>query len=99
MRERIESRNALENYAFGLKSQVGDSNGLGAKIVSDEKKQILDAVKEIQVWLEEYGATATVEDFEERKEMLSAVAHPITSRLYDGGRGEETEEGFGHDEL
>jgi heat shock protein 5 len=99
MRERIESRNALENYAFGLKNQVGDSNGLGAKIVSDEKKQILDAVRETQVWLEEYGATATVEDFEERKEMLSAVAHPITGRLYgDGGEG-NVEEGFGHDEL
>ncbi len=54
-RERIEARNGLENYAFSLKNQVNDEDGLGGKIDSDDKETILDAVKEAQDWLEENG--------------------------------------------
>jgi hypothetical protein len=31
-RERIESRNKLENYAYSLKNQVNDDEGLGGKM-------------------------------------------------------------------
>ncbi|KAF2268991.1 heat shock protein 70b [Lojkania enalia] len=98
-RERIEARNGLENYAFSLKNQVNDENGLGSKIDEDEKEQILEAVKETQDWLEENAATATAEDFEEQKEKLSNVAYPITSKLYGSTGQEDTEEPSEHDEL
>jgi heat shock protein 5 len=42
-------------------------------------------VREATAWVNEYGATANAEDFAEQKEKLSGIAHPITSRLYDGG--------------
>lgn len=62
--------------------------------------QILDAVKEATEWLDENGADATTEDFEEQKEKLSNVAYPITSKMYAGGAGgAEEEEGDFHDEL
>ncbi|KAK3939099.1 putative glucose-regulated protein 78 of hsp70 family [Diplogelasinospora grovesii] len=100
-RERIEARNGLENYAFSLKNQVNDEEGLGGKIAAEDKETILDAVKEAQDWLEENAATATAEDFEEQKEKLSNVAYPITSKLYSqggaGGAGED--EPMDHDEL
>jgi heat shock protein 5 len=54
-RERIEARNGLENYAFSLKNQVNDEEGLGKKISDEDKETILDAVKEAQDWLEENG--------------------------------------------
>ncbi|KAF4977508.1 hypothetical protein FZEAL_5986 [Fusarium zealandicum] len=101
-RERIESRNGLENYAFNLKNQVNDEEGLGGKIDDEDKETILDAVKEATEWLEEHGADATSEDFEEQKEKLSNAAYPITSKMYQGGAGgaggEQEEESF-HDEL
>ncbi|KAF2733479.1 glucose-regulated protein [Polyplosphaeria fusca] len=100
-RERIEARNGLETYAFSLKNQVHDEDGLGSKIDNDEREQILDAVKEAQVWNEEYGASAAAEDFEEQKEKLSSVAYPITSKLYgsaDQGY-EDGEDDWGHNEL
>ncbi|ATY59005.1 glucose-regulated protein [Cordyceps militaris] len=98
-RERIEARNGLENYAFSLKTQVNDEEGLGGKIDDEDKETIIDAVKETQEWLEENGADATAEDFEEQKEKLSNVAHPITSKMYAGGApGEEADADF-HDEL
>merc|ERR1719214_493949 len=84
-RERIEARNGLENYAFNLKNQVNDDDGLGSKID--------DEVKETIEWLEENSAEASTEDFEEQKEKLSNVAYPITSKIYGGAGGEGGESG------
>lgn len=103
-RARIEARNGLENYAFSLKNQVNDEEGLGGKIDDDDKETILEAVKEATDWLEENASTATTEDFEEQKEKLSNVAYPITSKLYSGGAGGmpdygDDDEPSGHDEL
>ncbi|KAI3324265.1 heat shock protein 70 family [Xylariaceae sp. AK1471] len=99
-RERIEARNGLENYAFNLKNQVNDEEGLGGKIDEEEKETILDAVKETTDWLDENAATATAEDFEEQKEKLSNVAYPITSKMYQGAGGPtDDDEPQDHDEL
>ena len=103
--ERITARNGLENYAFSIKNQVADEEGLGGKIDDDDKETLLEAVKETNDWLEENGQEATTEDFEEQKEKLSNVAYPITSKLYGsagGAPGEEAAEeddDAGHDEL
>ncbi|KAM0723980.1 hypothetical protein Q7P37_000971 [Cladosporium fusiforme] len=103
-RERIESRNGLENYAYSLKNQLNDDDGLGGKIDEDDKETLLEAVKEAQDWLEENAVTATSEDFEEQKQKLSDVAYPITSKLNEGGAGgmpdyDDDDEPSGHDEL
>ncbi len=98
-RERIESRNKLENYAYSLKNQVNDEEGLGGKVDEDDKETILEAVKETQDWLESNAAEAVAEDFDEQFQKLSDVAYPITSKLYgSGGAGDEDAEP-GHDEL
>jgi heat shock protein 5 len=97
---KIEARNGLENYAFSLKNQVNDENGLGGQIDEDDKQSILDAVKEVNDWLEDNAATATMEDFEEQKEQLSSVAYPITSKLYGSAApNEDDDEPLDHDEL
>ncbi|EPE04934.1 glucose-regulated protein [Ophiostoma piceae UAMH 11346] len=99
-RERIEARNGLENYAFSLKNQANDDDGLGGKISEEDKETLIEAVKETQEWLEENAATAETEDFEEQKEKLSNVAYPITSKMYgQPGGADDDEEPFGHDEL
>jgi heat shock protein 5 len=99
-KERIEARNGLENYAFSLKNQVNDEEGLGGKIDEEDKETLLEAVKETTDWLDEHAATANAEDFEEQKEKLSNVAYPITSKLYAGAGGPPgDEEPSGHDEL
>lgn len=40
IREKIEARNGLENYAYSLKNQVADKDGLGAKIDEEEKDTV-----------------------------------------------------------
>ncbi|KAL2138601.1 hypothetical protein VTI28DRAFT_6515 [Corynascus sepedonium] len=100
--ERAEARNGFENYVFSLKNQLNDENGLGGRIDDDERDTLREAVREAADWLDEYGATATADDFSEQKERLSDTAYPITSRLYDGaGTGGAAQDEFGdiHDEL
>jgi len=97
-KERIEARNGVENYAFSLKNQVNDEEGLGGKLDEEDKETLIDAIKETTEWLEENGSTATAEDFEEQKEKLSNVAYPITSKLYSGAGGGD-DEPSSHDEL
>ncbi|KAG9247123.1 heat shock protein 70 family [Calycina marina] len=98
-KERIEARNGLENYAFSLKNQVNDEEGLGGKIDDDDKETLMDAIKEATEWLDENGGSALAEDFEEQKEKLSNVAYPITSKLYSDGPEGGDDEPSGHDEL
>ncbi|KIW00545.1 chaperone DnaK [Verruconis gallopava] len=97
-RERIEARNSLENYAFSLKNQVNDKEGLGGKIDDDDKETLLEAVKETIDWLERESSDATAEDFQEQREKLSEVAYPITSKLYSSAGGAD-EDADVHDEL
>ncbi|QIX02295.1 hypothetical protein AMS68_007812 [Peltaster fructicola] len=96
---RIEASNGLENYAFNLKNQVNDEEGLGGKIDEDDKEALLEAVKEAIDWLEENRSTADAEDFDEQKQKLSDVAYPITSKLNQGGAGGMPDYDEPHDEL
>ena len=99
-RERIEARNKLENYAYSLKNQVNDEEGLGGKIEDDDKESLLEAVKETQDWLESNAGEAAAEDFDEQFQKLSDVAYPITSKLYgSSGSAGDDDVPNDHDEL
>ncbi|KAK9451703.1 heat shock protein 70 family [Limtongia smithiae] len=107
LREKIEARNSLENYASSLRNQLNDDSetGLGSKIEDEDKETLMEAVKETMDWIDENGPTATKEEFEEQREKLSQTAYPITSKLYGGAPGGgftgdfEDEDAPDHDEL
>ncbi|KAI1612942.1 glucose-regulated protein [Exophiala viscosa] len=104
VREKIEARNKLENYAVSLKNQANDEDGLGGKIDDDDKETLLEAVKETQDWLIENADSAEKDDFDEQYDKLSQVAYPISSKLYGGGAGGmpdygDDDDDAGHDEL
>ena len=48
---RITAKNALESYAFNMKSTVEDEKFKG-KISDDDKKTILDKCNEVISWLD-----------------------------------------------
>jgi heat shock protein 5 len=65
-RKRIEALNSLSSFVYGLKSQLGDQEGLGGKIEDEDKKTILAAVKETTDWIDANGSSASVEELEEK---------------------------------
>jgi heat shock protein 5 len=85
-KEKVEAKNAMENYAYTLKNQVNDENGLGGKLEASDKKTILDAVDATIKWMDSHP-DATKDDYEEQKDALEKVVHPITSKLYGGAAG------------
>ncbi|EJF60133.1 heat shock protein 70 [Dichomitus squalens LYAD-421 SS1] len=101
-RKRIEALNHLSSFVYGLKTQLADQDGLGGKLEDEDKKAILDAVKETTDWIDENGQSATAEELEEKLGEVQAVVNPITSKLYSGGApaGDDDDEySRSHDEL
>ena len=83
-KKRIEALNSLSSYVYGLKSQLGDSDGLGGKLDSDDKKTLLDAIKETTEWIDSEGQSASADDLEEKLQEIQNIANPITAKLYSG---------------
>ncbi len=103
-RKRIEALNSLSSYVYGLKSQLGDQEGLGGKLSDDDKKTILSAVKDTTDWIDENGSSASVEDLEEKLAEVQAIVNPITTKIYSqggapGGAADEEDPIRDHDEL
>ena len=65
-RKRIEALNSLSSFVYGVKSQLGDQEGLGGKISDEDKKSLLSTIKETTDWIDDNGSSASVEDLEEK---------------------------------
>ncbi|KAH7099097.1 heat shock protein 70 [Auriculariales sp. MPI-PUGE-AT-0066] len=102
-RKRIEAVNALSNFVFGLKNQLGDQEGLGGKLDAADKKKLEELLKETTDWLEAEGGAAQADELEEKLAEVQAAVAPITSKIYAGGAGgaggDDDESGRDHDEL
>ncbi|KAM8934222.1 endoplasmic reticulum chaperone BiP [Pelodytes ibericus] len=95
LKERIDSRNELESYAYSLKNQIGDKEKLGGKLSSEDKEIVEKAVETSIEWLESHQ-DADIEDFKAKKKELEDTVQPIVAKLYGGSgppptEGEETE--------
>ncbi|GAA5898609.1 Hsp70 family ATPase KAR2 [Sporobolomyces salmoneus] len=100
IKKKVEARNALENFIYSMKGQLSDTEGLGGKLESSDKKELEAELKKAQDWLDEYSASASVEDFDEQREALQAAVAPITSKIYSQAGGDDSSSGgYSHDEL
>ncbi|CAH0515985.1 unnamed protein product [Peronospora belbahrii] len=77
---RIESKNALENYAFSLRSSMGEEK-LASKIGAEDKKAIEDKIAETLQWLDA-NQSAEKEEFDAKQKELEGVANPILQKMY-----------------
>merc|ERR1712168_496583 len=106
LKERVESRNELESYAYSLKNQINDKEKLGGKLSDEEKEKMEEAIDEKIKWLED-NAEGEAEDFKAQKKELEDIVQPIIAKLYQGAGGApppggeegEGEEDFDKDEL
>lgn len=77
------SRSSLYiDFIFSLKSQIGDTEGLGGKLSEDDKDTILSAIKEKTEWLDEHPQ-ADAEDYEEQLSELQATVAVSVILLFD----------------
>jgi len=107
VKERVDAKNAFDNYLYSMKSAVegsGDNKGLGEKMDEDEKETVDDAIKDGQDWLAS-NPEADAEEIKEKHKEVEGICAPIVSKYYGaggGGGGEaggEEDEEEAHDEL
>ncbi|CCW60163.1 unnamed protein product, partial [Phytomonas sp. EM1] len=67
-RDRVEAKNALENYAYSMKNTINDTNVAG-KLDESDKKTIESAVEEALRWLNN-NQEASKEEYEDRQKEL-----------------------------
>jgi len=83
-KERIEAKGELERFVYDLKNRLNDET-LAAKLSDDEKATIKKLSEETISWIDSNKETATKEEFEEQRDKVSKVVHPIMSKLYGAG--------------
>jgi L1 cell adhesion molecule like protein len=84
-RERISAKNALESYAFNMKSTVEDEK-LKDKLSEADRKTILDKCSEMIKWLDA-NQLADKEEFEHKQKEIEGICNPIITKLYQGAGG------------
>jgi L1 cell adhesion molecule like protein len=84
-RERITAKNALESYAFNMKSTVEDEK-LKDKLIDADRKTILDKCAEIIKWLDS-NQLAEKEEFEHKQKEIEGICTPIITKLYQSAGG------------
>merc|ERR1711981_211906 len=106
-KERVDARNAFDNYLYSMKSAVegsGENKGLGEKMDEDEKSTIDDAIKDGQDWLSS-NPEADAEEIKEKQKEIEGICSPIIQKYYQGSGGgaadddDDDDDDEAHDEL
>jgi heat shock protein 5 len=100
LRQRVEARNQLENYAYQIRNQLKEEDKWQGKITEEEKNEVEEAVTQTIEWLES-NQSAEKDDFDAKYKELEKVVHPIFAKFYQGQGAPEGADGEmpGHDEL
>ena len=92
LRQRVDAKNQLESYLYGLRSSVTDT--LKDKIDEADKETLTKMVTEALAWLEEHPDESK-EAYDEKRKSVEDVANPIISKAYnypEGGGAAPAEE-------
>ena len=65
-KKRTEALNGLSTFVYNLKSQLGDKDGMGAKLDRADKTKLQTIINESLEWIDEYGKEATLDELEEK---------------------------------
>jgi len=84
-KDRVESKNKLENYAYSVRNTTKEDN-LKDKLSAEDKAAIDKAVDETIKWLDS-NQSAAKEEFDHKTSELEKVVNPIMTKLYQSAGG------------
>ncbi|XP_042453799.1 heat shock cognate 70 kDa protein 2-like isoform X2 [Zingiber officinale] len=78
--EKVETKNALENYAYNMRNTIkGDK--IASKLAAADKKKIEDAIEQEIQWLDG-NQLAEADEFEDKMKELESICNPIIAQMY-----------------
>lgn len=88
-RQRVSSRNQLENYIFSLKQAANDA---GDKLDESDKQTVVSKCEEALKWLDD-NTLAEKDEYEHRLQELQKACSPIMTKLHGGAQSSSTSGG------
>jgi L1 cell adhesion molecule like protein len=82
-RHRVEAKNGLENYAYSMKTTLGDEK-LKDAIPEEDRNTCMTAIDEAIKWLDA-NQSAEKEEFESKMKELEGVCKPVIEKLQAAG--------------
>merc|ERR1712046_270169 len=79
-KEKVEAKNALENYCYSMKNTLDDEK-VKDKISEEDKTKATEAIDEALKWLEG-NQLAEKEEFEHKRKGVEGVCTPIMTAMY-----------------
>lgn len=98
-REKVESKNALENYVYSVRNAINDNEKLGSKVDAEKKEKIEKIIKEAIEWIDENAATASKEELDNKLVEYQKEINPLVGQQAGAGATNFEEEPASHDEL
>merc|ERR1739841_24608 len=92
-KKKVESKNALENYAYNMRNTIKDDK-IASKLGAEDKKKIDDAIEQAIQWLDN-NQLAEADEFDDKMKELESLCNPIIAKMYQGagaGMGGDMEE-------
>ena len=80
IKERIESKNTLEQYCYQVRQTLNDEK-LKDKFSADEKKQVETKVDEVLKWVNDNPA-ASKEEYDAKVKEVEGIFNPIMQKIY-----------------
>merc|ERR1711967_153940 len=84
-KNKVESKNALENYCYSMKNTLDDDK-VKEKISPEDKEKADKAITDALSWLEG-NQMAEAEEFESKQKECEGICTPIMQGLYSQGGG------------
>jgi heat shock protein 1/8 len=84
-RKKIESKNALENYAYNMRNTIRDEK-IAGNLDPADKKKIEDTIDAAIQWLDQ-NQLAESDEFDDKLKELENTCNPIIARMYQEGAG------------
>jgi len=91
-RSRVEARNKLEGYLYGLRNSMDE--GLKGKLSEEDAAAVGEAAKGALEWLDQHQ-DAGAEEYQAKQAEVEAVATPIIAKAYQASGGSEGSSGDG----
>ncbi|KAK1311940.1 Heat shock cognate 70 kDa protein [Acorus calamus] len=85
-KKKVESKNALENYAYNMRNTIKDEK-IGSKLDPADKKKIEDAIDGAINWLDS-NQLAEADEFDDKMKELESICNPIIAKMYQGAGGD-----------
>lgn len=79
-RDRIDARNALEEYVYELRGKLSSAEELASFIPNDERERLCKKLDEIEEWLYEEGEECQRQVYSDKLKNLQESGEPIKKR-------------------